>query len=540
MPDPGGGHGSCELYEQRGGGCFLHRSVLAEQLDGALVDVYVFERGIARDQSRRGADGGNDRGSGDASEFFLAGELESGEFPEILEFAIVGIDVGDDGESDGKLVRGEANVMKTQAGLGTRAERGMSLALVAASMVVLLAVAALAIDLGMLYVARNEAQRAADAAALAGAYVFITSGCTSSGGCYAGGSQETVARQQAETIGDSNTIVGQDATIEDSDITFSYPTSEEPQITVVVERTAARGNAVPTIFAKMFGVFQSDVSASATAEAYNPSGAGSGSPSVSDDCVAPFLVPNCDPNHYNSPTGNENTVCASGYPGGYFINPTNGAIENPATTPNGVIGQSWQLHYGNTGPSNGAAPSQWYLVAYGNSQSGSNLRNYISECTPTPISCGDTLQTYNGKSNGPVDQGVEDRIHATGLGMNQGQDTIDTSVGPPFAITGGSNNPNSLLQGKVYYGPSDSVVTVPVYNGSALSSGGSTVTVVGFMQLFLQDAQHSGTDDYVDAVVMNVSGCSSGVTTTGTASTTSPTVLSTGGAPIPIRLIRTQ
>lgn len=421
-----------------------------------------------------------------------------------------------------------------------RSERGMSLVFVAVTMVALLSVAALAVDLGMLYVARNEAQRAADAAALAGAYVFITSGCTSTGGCYSGGTQEAAARLQAETVGDSNTIIGENASIQDSDVTFSYPSAEEPQITVTVQRSSARGNAIPTIFAKMFGVLQSGVSATATAEAYNPSGAGSSSPSVSDDCVAPFLVPNCDPNHYNTPSGNENNSCASGYPGGYYINPTSGAIENPATTPNGIIGQTWQLHYGNTGPSNGAAPSQWYLVAFGGSQSGSNLRAYISECTPTPISCGDTLQTYNGKSNGPVDQGVEDRIHASGLGLNQGQDTIDTSTGPPFPITGGSNNPNSLLQGKVYYGPSDSVVTVPVYDGSALSSGGSTVTVVGFMQLFLQDANHSGNDDSIDAVILNVSGCDSGVTSGGSGGTTSPTVMSTGGAPIPIRLIRTQ
>jgi hypothetical protein len=425
-------------------------------------------------------------------------------------------------------------------------ERGATLALVAVALVALLSVAALAIDLGMLYVARNEAQRAADAAALAGAYTFITSGCTSTGGCVSGGPQETTARLQAQSVGDTNTIIGRKADIRNSDVSFSYPSAMEPQITVVVERTAARGNAVPTIFARMFGVSEADVSVKATAEAYNPSGSGSGSPAVADDCVAPFLVPNCDPKH----NAVLNTACASGVPGGYFINPDNGQIANPQLYPNGAIGETWQLHYGNTGPSNGAAPSQWYLVAYGDSQSGSDLRDYISQCTPMTISCGQTLETYNGKSTGPVDQGVEYRIHASGLGMNQGQDTIDTSVGPPFAITAGLNNPNQLLVGKTYYGPSDSVVTVPVYDGHALSAGGSTVTVVGFMQLFLQDANHTGTDDYVDAVVLNVSGCGSGggsgsggegsgagSTTSGTGGGTAPTVVSTGGAPIPIRLI---
>jgi hypothetical protein len=412
-------------------------------------------------------------------------------------------------------------------------ERGATLLFVAVALVALLSLAALAIDLGMLYVARNEAQRAADAAALAGAYTFITSGCTSHGGCIAGGSQETQARQQAELIGAQNAIIGQGAAIQDGDIAFTYPSPEEPQITVTVQRTAARGDAIPTIFAKMFGVSSSGVSATATAEAYNPSGAASGSPSVGTTCVAPFLVPNCDANHYNTPSGNTNSACSSN--SGYFIDPNTGAIEN-GSSPNSVIGQTWQLHYGTTGPSNGATPSQWYLVAYNNSQSGSNLRQYIAQCSPVTINCGDTLQTYNGKSNGPVDQGVEDRIHAGGLGMNQGQDTIDTSSGPPFPITGGSNNPDSSLVGQNYSGPSDSMVTVPIYNGQALSSGGSSVTVIGFMQLFLQDVQHSGNSDYVNAVIVNVSGCPSGSVTSG--SGTPSTVTSTGGAPIAIRLIR--
>lgn len=405
-------------------------------------------------------------------------------------------------------------------------ERGATLVLVGVSLLAMLSVAALAIDLGLLYVARNEAQRAADAAALAGAYTFVTSGCTSHGGCAAGGPQEPLARQQAELIGAQNAIVGQPTQIKNSDISFKYPSAEEPQITVTVQRTRASGNPIPTIFAKMFGMSEAGVTATATAEAYNPSGS-SGTPGFGNDCVAPFLVPNCDPTH----TSPENSNCPGN---GYFIDPKTGQIEN-GSSPNSVIGQSWQLHYGSSGPSNGAVPSQWYLYATAGSQSGSNLRNYISQCSPVTINCGDTLQTYNGKSNGPVDQGVEDRIHAGGLGMDQGQDTIDTSLGPPFPITGGVNNPDSSVAGQTYGGPSDSVVTVPIYKGQSLSAGGSSVTVIGFMQLFLQDVEHSGTSDYVNAVIMNVAGCPLSMTS-GSGSSGS-NVVSTGGAPIAIRLI---
>jgi Flp pilus assembly protein TadG len=413
-----------------------------------------------------------------------------------------------------------------------RAERGAMLVLVAVTLVVLLAVAALAIDLGMLYVARNEAQRAADAAALAGAEVFITSGCTSTGGCTAGGPQETLARQQAEAVAAHNYIIGQSVIVEDTDITFSYPNAEEPQITVAVARTEARKDAVNTLFAKMFGVFNADVSVTATAEAYSPAGAASPPATVAENCVAPFLVPNCDPNHLNVPSGNVNPVCDNNAAdAGYFITPDTTQLENPELSPTGAIGEEWQLH-------TNAAPSQWYLVAFGGSQSGSNERTWIAQCTPMVIACGSTIQTMNGAKVGPTTQGVDDRIHASNQGPGKGQDTMSLTAGspPPFQITGGSNNPIPALIGQIYYGPSDSQVMVPVYDGHQLNPGGDTVTVVGFMQLFINWAKHSGNSDVVDSYILNVLPCNSGGGTASGSGTT-PDVVDAGGSPIPIRLI---
>ncbi len=57
-------------------------------------------------------------------------------------------------------------------------EQGQTIVLVALALVTLLAMAALAIDVVTLYVARSEMQRAADAAALAGAKAFVDSGVT--------------------------------------------------------------------------------------------------------------------------------------------------------------------------------------------------------------------------------------------------------------------------------------------------------------------------------------------------------------------------
>src|ERR1700674_2686301 len=57
-------------------------------------------------------------------------------------------------------------------------ERGQTIILVAVALVSLLAMAALAIDVVTLYVARSEMQRATDAAALAAAKAFVDSGIT--------------------------------------------------------------------------------------------------------------------------------------------------------------------------------------------------------------------------------------------------------------------------------------------------------------------------------------------------------------------------
>src|SRR5256885_7688194 len=60
-----------------------------------------------------------------------------------------------------------------------KGERGVTILLVTVALVVMLGLAALGIDVVTLYVARTEAQRAADAAALAGARAFVASGFTS-------------------------------------------------------------------------------------------------------------------------------------------------------------------------------------------------------------------------------------------------------------------------------------------------------------------------------------------------------------------------
>src|SRR5487761_1448328 len=140
-------------------------------------------------------------------------------------------------------------------------ERGVVLWMVAAAMVMLLGMAALAIDLAALYAARDEAQRAADAAALAGAEEFVTSGYTS--GAVNSATVTTLVTQQAVAVGDEDTIGGQAVQVRSSDVSVDLSVPSNPRVTVTVGRSTARGNALSTVFAKIFGIQTADVSATA-------------------------------------------------------------------------------------------------------------------------------------------------------------------------------------------------------------------------------------------------------------------------------------
>lgn len=408
-------------------------------------------------------------------------------------------------------------ISKTYRRLGS--ETGSVLLIVAASMVLLLAISAFAIDMANFYLARAQAQRAADAAALAGAKAFVTTACITSG-CVPGGPQDALARQMAESTGAQNYVAGQPTNIQDGDVTFNEINPYEPQVTVTVKR------AVPTFFAKIFGIDAANISTASTAEAYQP-GENGASP-LAVHCLKPFLVPNCDPEH-SSP---ENTDHCAGM--GYFFDPNNNndvAHDGPYSK-GGIIGEHWQLH-------TESGPSQWYLVGYGSPppSSGSALREHIIGCTPAPETCTATLVTANGVNVGPISQGIEQLIGANNYGMDQGQDSITTdttTTEPPFPMEHADS-----MDPFYDYSESRSVATVPVYGGGTLPAGGSEVGIVGYLQVFIQDVVHNGNDNHIDVIILNATKCKGSDSGSGLSSGSSP-VVGSAGSPVPIRLIRTD
>ncbi|MGB5673944.1 MAG: pilus assembly protein TadG-related protein, partial [Gemmatimonadota bacterium] len=149
-----------------------------------------------------------------------------------------------------------------------RGQRGSVLVVVASSMLALTSVVALSIDVGLMTTARVEAQRAADAAALAGAGAFIGSP-----------GNAALARQLATEFAAGNTVRSESVSVLEDDIVVD---TDALTVSVFVYRNRERGNAIPTFFAKVFGVDEVNIAAMATAEA---------APAGGINCLLPVAIP---------------------------------------------------------------------------------------------------------------------------------------------------------------------------------------------------------------------------------------------------------
>jgi hypothetical protein len=436
-------------------------------------------------------------------------------------------------------------------------ERGITIVLVAISLLSLLGMAALAIDVSTLYMAHGEAQRAADAAALAGARMFASSGYTSASSSLTAsdicqtsavpGAAAAAANRQAEAVAAQNLIAGQPATVQSITCTL---TAANPQISVTIQRTA-----LPTFFGRIWGGTANSVSATAVAEAYNPSG--SAAP-IYVQGVKPWLIPNCDPDPANL-TGPHD--CAGA---GLFVDPVDGSIKNNGsfvgktitlthlTSPNEptVNAPGRTLDYYRLDvpirPPEPVCPSTSIVSC--SQVGGDNYRDNIACASTYQFSCGQTVgagqavTVQTGGGMGPrTNEGTQCLTHASGRGPTLGQDELLPAGGapdgtPPITIKGGDNNPNSALQGITSISRSDSIITVPIYHRAGappddLCPAGCTLTgtIVGFLQLGIQENVAGGPNGQVKGVIMNVAGCNP--------SAGNPVVSGGGVSSIPVRLI---
>ncbi|MGH7542601.1 MAG: pilus assembly protein TadG-related protein [Gemmatimonadota bacterium] len=150
-------------------------------------------------------------------------------------------------------------------GLGD--ERGSTIVFVSLAMAALLSIVALAVDIGMLFTARGEAQRAADSAALAGAAYLINHPGDSDG-----------AKAEAVQFGELNDVQGVSLDLEPDDVEVDLA---EERVRVTAHRDGIRGGPVLTWFARVFGTDAVNVNAIAAAKI---------EPAGSARCVKPFSL----------------------------------------------------------------------------------------------------------------------------------------------------------------------------------------------------------------------------------------------------------
>jgi Putative Flp pilus-assembly TadE/G-like len=422
------------------------------------------------------------------------------------------------------------------------------LLLVVVCLAAFIGLAALAIDVTTLYLARSQAEKAADAAALAGAKVFVSTGYTSGGL----GSPDSAAAQSQVCNGSSG-LADLQATAEanQNKIGGAAPSTvttacnlgagENPQITVKVVRKE-----LPTFFGRIFQRGVGQVSATATAEAYNPSGQ---DVPVKVASVKPWLIANCD---YGAASGrrrsgNINPNCAGG-PAGYFLDPNNNyAVANRGR----FIGETLKLQQLTLGLLPVSLANSYYTLNMPVGALSCPAASAVSCSAVNPaspgyfesVACANSIPLTCGSSK---DQGVSVyplggvllspphaakatmcMTHASDFGDDQGQDSFEVSGrSSPITIDGGSNNPNPALRGTPNISRSDSVVTVPIWDGNGICGASGlcgSFNIVGFMLLGAPE---------IDATILNVAGC-------GDSGGTGTTAVAGGAvAPIPVRLIQ--
>jgi hypothetical protein len=463
-------------------------------------------------------------------------------------------------------------------------ERGVTMALVALSMVAIISFAALAIDLGSLYEAKSEAQRSADAAALAAAQVISLSGLTgdpsnNDSNWVSICGPDGTATLAAQAVANQNLIGGRAPT---PPVTVLYgPGGTTPSladcssagsnfgINPTVSVYVRQAN-MPTFFAHVFGLIggggsNSGVSATAYAEAFNASSYnGGGQISVQPRCVKPWVIPNLDPRHTTNVT---------------FVNAGTGQITSPGMftgLSNGVIGERFFLlpdcTAGNptcdlvpggnppsvTGTGVFYVPGQASAVApVAPPTAGSTCSDAISsyaqdiagcdqstvyECgVPRGFNNDYSVNLSENPANGDTQNATQCLINQSNADITSasGQDTLGgytqgTPPTYPFQIEAGFENPlatvGGMTSGSVITN-SSSVVTLPIYDQSTspITAGASSnVTIVGFLQVFINGTT-LGPPQELDVTVLNVTGCGD------TSSTETP--VAQGTSPVPVRLI---
>jgi Flp pilus assembly protein TadG len=281
-----------------------------------------------------------------------------------------------------------------------RDERGMSYVFIGMGLMAFMGASMLAIDVGMLMTARNQAQNSADAGALAGALALFYDD-------YDDRTATGPAVTSAIAAATRNDVMAGDVSVTPDDVVFPpHPiTGENNRVQVTVYRRADRGNAMQTQIARFFGIPTAGVAAIATAEV---------SPADAVRCPLPFTIPDRWTEVHTPEFDPEDDYDA--------VDKKN----NPVTPADVYIGPDDKANY--TGynaqrdkgirvvlkADNGSklAPSMYQVWdVEGGNRGSDDVRDMIANCRSSELmQYNQTFVHKPGMQTGPVGQGISDLI----------------------------------------------------------------------------------------------------------------------------------
>ena len=382
--------------------------------------------------------------------------------------------------------------MQTQR-IGGRSEHGAMLVHVAVGLLMLTALSAFAVDYGLFYMGRRQAQNSADAGALAAAVALAYDDNDDF-------SDTGPAKQSGRAVAEENLIVNQAPVIDlPTDITFP-PCPDDGTSTCVrvdVHRNTARGNPLPTFFGNLVGLLSQNTRATAMAKA---------SASNASSCMKPWIIPDMWEEHYPAVgpwDPNTSTFQTHTRVQGDDVPVATPDEYRPPTDPDmtGFRATGTPNHIGLEVTLKAPQPSQqggggmtgpgWvYPVRLNEEDAGGDVyREDIQRCANETVRIGDMLRTENGIMVGPTFQGVDPLLNAD-LGARWVDP--DGPGGEPGDIVNSCQNTASCSGP---YAPSPTVsprvFVIPVFNTAAYSQnpGAQYLEVVNILGFFLQARQ---------------------------------------------------
>lgn len=362
-----------------------------------------------------------------------------------------------------------------------RNRAGVALAFAVVALVALLGIAALAVDVGMLFTARGETQRVADAAALAGASAFLEYLPT-----------DPEARRTAEDRAYDYALRN---TVRDVDVD-----SSEVAVEVVTDsakvRVAIRRLAVQPWFSRMIGIDSVDVGAVAAAVADGASAA---------RCLKPFALPDLwynaaddnqiwdsgetwdydssDGDYYrrygdDSSGGGEETGFVSTFRNGIhdhagnqydhdFGRPVEIKISDPTQTEPASVFRPWVIPEAER-----QGECRWEIEGNASPTGAAQYRANICQCNTAEIELDTEYDIETGNMAGPTYQGVQELIDQDpDAYWDESREVVAGSIADNWR-----NSPR--------------VVTIALYDPSLIEQPGKqTISFNNFALVFLEGQQ---------------------------------------------------